>query len=70
MKKGPHVRLSSKAHEKLAVISKEFGLPMSQAIERLLEEKEERMVFLSKARMKIIDAIEEGRVRIVYNEPE
>ena len=43
---------------------------MSQTIERLLEEKEERMIFLSKKRMKIIDAIEEGRVRIVYNEPE
>lgn len=43
---------------------------MSQMIERLLEEKEERMIFLTKKKMKIIDAIDEGRVKIVYVEPD
>ena len=43
---------------------------MSQIVERLLQEKEDKMALLTRSRMKIVDAIEEGRVKIVYNEPD
>jgi hypothetical protein len=68
--KGPHIRVSPSTHQKLARLSEEYGIPMSQIVERLLQEKEDKMALLTRSRMKIVDAIEEGRVKIVYNEPD